>query len=85
MMRIPHCLDRRPTDGGEVVSLTLRPPPLPPEISRYSFLSEADKLPGPSEDGRIKEIEKLVHHTGSRIRDLLACSIARQPSGKCSE
>jgi hypothetical protein len=29
MLRIPHCLDNRLTDGGKVVSLTRRPCPTP--------------------------------------------------------
>jgi hypothetical protein len=41
--RLPHFLDSRLTDGGEVVSLTLRPPFNP----RYSFLLEAESTAGP--------------------------------------
>jgi hypothetical protein len=37
----------RLTDGGEVVSLTLRPPFIPQEDSRCSFLLEAELTPGP--------------------------------------
>jgi hypothetical protein len=37
--RLLHFLDNRPTDGGEVVSLTRRPGALyPHKDSRYSFL-----------------------------------------------
>jgi hypothetical protein len=36
--RLPHFLDNRLTDGGEVVSLTRRPPFTPQEYSWYSFL-----------------------------------------------
>jgi hypothetical protein len=37
--RLPHFLDSRFTDGGEVVSLTRPPPFNPQEDSWYSFLS----------------------------------------------
>jgi hypothetical protein len=36
--RLPHCLDKRLTDGGEDVSLTRRSPFTPQEDSWYSFL-----------------------------------------------
>jgi hypothetical protein len=39
--KLPHYLDNRLTDGGEVVSLTCRPPFTPQEDSWYSFLLEA--------------------------------------------
>jgi hypothetical protein len=45
--RIPHFLDNRLTHGGEVVSLTRRPPFNPQDDSWYSFLLEADSIPGP--------------------------------------
>jgi hypothetical protein len=45
--RLPHFLDNRLTDGGEVVSLTLRPPFTPQEDCWYSFLLEAESTPGP--------------------------------------
>jgi hypothetical protein len=45
--RLPHLLDRRLTDGGEVVSLTRRPPFTPREISCYSFLLKAESTTGP--------------------------------------
>jgi hypothetical protein len=44
--RIPHFLDNRLIDGGEVVSLTRRPPFTPQEDSWYSFLLEAESTPG---------------------------------------
>jgi hypothetical protein len=40
-------LDNRLIDGGEVVSLTRRPPFTPQEDSWYSFLLEAESTPGP--------------------------------------
>jgi hypothetical protein len=51
--RLPHCLDNRLTDGGEVVSLTRRPAVLYPEEDLwYSFLLEAQSTP--------RAIERLV-------------------------
>jgi hypothetical protein len=46
MLRVPHYLDNRLTDGGEV-SLTRRPPLTPQEDSWYSYLLEAESTPGP--------------------------------------
>jgi hypothetical protein len=40
-------LDNRLTDGGEVVSLTPRPPFNPQEEPWYSFLLEAESTPRP--------------------------------------
>jgi hypothetical protein len=45
--RLPHFLDNWLTDGGEVVSLTRRPPFTPQEDSWYSFLLVAESTPGP--------------------------------------
>jgi hypothetical protein len=44
--RVPHFLDNRLTDGGEV-SLTRRPPFTPQEDSWYSFLLESESTSGP--------------------------------------
>jgi hypothetical protein len=46
MSRLPHFLDSRLTDGGEI-SLTRRPPFTPQEDSWYSFLLEAESTLGP--------------------------------------
>jgi hypothetical protein len=46
-LRASHYLDNRLTDGGEVVSLTRRPPYTPQEDSCYSYLLEAESTPGP--------------------------------------
>jgi hypothetical protein len=40
-LRLPHFLDNRFTDDGEIVSLTRLPPFTPQEDSWYSFLLEA--------------------------------------------
>jgi hypothetical protein len=46
--KLPHFLNSRLTDGGEVVSLTRCPAALyPQEDSWYSFLLEAESIPGP--------------------------------------
>jgi hypothetical protein len=45
--RLPHFLDNRLTDGGEVVSHTLRLPVTPQEDSWDSFLLEAESTAGP--------------------------------------
>jgi hypothetical protein len=46
-LRFPQYLDNRLTDGGKVVSLTRRPLFTPQEGSWYSFLLEAESIPGP--------------------------------------
>jgi hypothetical protein len=50
MLRIPHCLDNRLTDGGKVVSPTHRPSFTPETLlflcCWYSFLLEAEYAPG---------------------------------------
>jgi hypothetical protein len=58
MVRIPHCLDSRLTDGGEVVSPT-HPPHLTPQKHYYLYASgtEGAGTPGPSETGRITQIK----------------------------
>jgi hypothetical protein len=46
--RLPHFIDNRLTDVGEVVSLTRRPAALyTQEDSGYSFLLETESIPGP--------------------------------------
>jgi hypothetical protein len=46
--RLPHFLDHRLTDGGEVFSLMRRKPfpPNPSEDSWYSFLLKTESTPG---------------------------------------
>jgi hypothetical protein len=43
MSRIPHFVDSRLTDGGEVVSLTRRPPFTPRKIPRTHFCSSLSR------------------------------------------
>jgi hypothetical protein len=45
--RFPHFQDNRLRDGGEVVSPTRQPPFTPEEDVWYSFLLEAESIPGP--------------------------------------
>jgi hypothetical protein len=45
--RLPHFLDSRLTDDGEVVSLARRPSFTPQEDSWYSFLLEAESTSKP--------------------------------------
>jgi hypothetical protein len=45
MSRLPHFLDNRLTDGGEVVSPMRQPPFTPQQDSWYSFLLEAESTP----------------------------------------
>jgi hypothetical protein len=47
MLRLPHFLYGRLTDGGEVVSLTHWLPFTPQEDTWYSSLLEAESTPGP--------------------------------------
>jgi hypothetical protein len=47
MSNLQHFLDNRLTDGGEVVSLTRRPPFTPQEDSWYPFVLEAESTPEP--------------------------------------
>jgi hypothetical protein len=44
--RLPHFLDIRLTDGGEIVSL-MQQLSFTPRESGYSFLFEAESTPGP--------------------------------------
>jgi hypothetical protein len=46
MSRFPHFLDNRLTDGGEVVTLTRRPPFTTRKIPG-TVLLEAESTPGP--------------------------------------
>jgi hypothetical protein len=45
--RGPHFLDNRLTDGGEVISFYAPAALYPQEDSCYSFLLEAESIPGP--------------------------------------
>jgi hypothetical protein len=66
---IPHFLDRRPTDGGEGVSLTCHPPFTSRKIPGTQRLSRPQ---GDSAAGRIRSIEKSNDLIGNRTRLLVA-------------
>jgi hypothetical protein len=78
--RLPHFLDHRLTDGGEVVSLTRQLFFTPRKISWYSFLLAVEATQGRSAAGRIRSIEKANYIIGNRTRDLQVCGIVLQPT-----
>jgi hypothetical protein len=57
MLRIPHCLYNRLTDGGKIVGPT-HPETLFPFLW-YPFLLEAECTPRPSAAGTIRHIEEI--------------------------
>jgi hypothetical protein len=72
--RLPHFLDNRLTYGGEVVSLTHRPPFTSRKIAGTHFCSRLSRPQGRSAAGRIRSFEESSD-IGNRTRDLPACSI----------
>jgi hypothetical protein len=56
--RLPHFLDNRLTDGGEVVSLMRRLHPTPQEDCWYSFLLKAESTSGPSAAEGLGKLKK---------------------------
>jgi hypothetical protein len=68
-----HFLDNRLTDGGEVVSLTRRPP-------GTHFCYRQDRSQGHNAAGRIRSIEKSNDLIGNRTHDFPTCSIVPQPT-----
>jgi hypothetical protein len=57
MLRIPHSIDSRLTDGGKVVSPTHWPHSTPQKHYFYAFgthLLQSEYTPGPSAAGRIR-------------------------------
>jgi hypothetical protein len=76
MLRISHCLDSRLTDGGEVVSLTRRPPHYSPQTLFLCFCTHffrgwvnSRALLRPEGLGKLI---RIIHLFGSRTRDLPA-------------
>jgi hypothetical protein len=64
MLRFPHCLDSRLTDGGKVVSLTRRPPFTPKNMlgrPTYSAISVHDPP---------KLLEAVPLAVGARVRHM---------------
>jgi hypothetical protein len=80
MLRLPHFLNNRLADGGEVVSFTRRPPFTPRKIPGTHFCYRPSRPQGHSAAGRIRSIEKSNDLIGNRTRDLPACSIVPQPT-----
>jgi hypothetical protein len=77
---LPHILDIRLTDGGEVVGLTHRPPLPPRKIPGTHFCQRLSRPQGHSAAGRIRSIETSNDLIGNRTCDLLACNIVPQPT-----
>jgi hypothetical protein len=62
-------LDNRLTDGGEVVSLTRRPPYIPRKISGTHFCQRLSRPRGHNAAGRVRSVEKS-NKIGNRTRGL---------------
>jgi hypothetical protein len=75
--RLPHFLDNRLTDDGEV-SLTRRPHFTPRKIPGTHFCWRLSRHQGHNAAGRIRSIKKSDDLIGNRTRDLPACSIVPQ-------
>jgi hypothetical protein len=79
MLRIPHCLDSRITDGGKVVNPTHRPRSIHRE--RYSSVSDIHfcltltEPHGPVRLEGLGKLKKLIQLIGSRTSDLPARSL----------
>jgi hypothetical protein len=73
--RLPHFLDNRLTDGGEVVILTCRPPFTPKKISGTHLCQRLSRLQGHNTAGRIRLIENFSDLIGNRTHELPGCSI----------
>jgi hypothetical protein len=83
MLRIPHCLDSRLTDGGKVVRPKHRLRSIPQKHYFSAFdshfcyrLSESQGLVRPQGLGKLRN---FIHLIGSRTSDLPACSLVPQP------
>jgi hypothetical protein len=78
--RIPHFLDNRLTDGGEVVSPTRRQAALypPGTFLVLTYIKRLSRPQCPSAAGRIKSTEKFSELIGNGTRDLLAFSVMRK-------
>jgi hypothetical protein len=77
MSKLPHFLDNRFTNGGEVINLTRRPTFTPRKIPGNNFCQKLSRPQGHSAAGRVRSIEKSNDLVGNRTRDLPACSIPR--------
>jgi hypothetical protein len=71
----PTFLYNRLTDGGEVVSLTRRPPFTPRKIPGTGFCQRLSRPQGQSAAETNRSIENCNDLIGNRTRDVPACSI----------
>jgi hypothetical protein len=75
MLRTPHCLDNRLTDGDKVFSPTHRPH-FTPQKHYYFYVSDTHfcwrlgKSEGLVRPEGLGKLKKFIHHIGSRTRDL---------------
>jgi hypothetical protein len=74
MLRIPHFLENRLTDGGEVFSLTHRPRFTRQENSWYSFLLVSQPQCLVLLEG-LGKLKKFIYSIGPRTLDLPAFNI----------
>jgi hypothetical protein len=72
MSKLPHFLDNRLTDVGEVVGHTHRPPFTPRTNPGIRFCQRLSRPQGCSAAERIGSIEKSNDLIGNRTRDLPA-------------
>jgi hypothetical protein len=79
-LRFPHFLHNRLTNVGKIVTLTRRQPFTPRKIPGTHFCQKLSRPQGHSAAGRIRSTEKSNDLIRNRTRDLLACSIAPQPT-----
>jgi hypothetical protein len=79
MLRIPHFLDNRLTDGDEVVSPTHRQRSTPQKhyfsASGTHFCQRLSKPLGLVRPEGLGKLKTIFHLIGSRTRDLPACSM----------
>jgi hypothetical protein len=82
MLRIPHCVDSRLTDGSTIDSLTLRPSLYCPENfspSDTHFCQRLSKPEGLVRPEELGTLIRLVHLIGYRTHDLLTRSSVPLP------
>jgi hypothetical protein len=78
MSRLPHFVNNRLTDGGEVISITSWPPFTDREIPSTHFFLRQSRFRRHILAGRIRLIEKSNNLIGNYTHDLPACNIVPQ-------